>query len=314
MAAKQQIVLLTGSANPKLAERVAKILKMKIHCPVSRFSDGEVRVIIKENLCRKDVFLIQPTPPPVNDNLMELLLMIDAAKRASAGRITAVIPYFGYSRQDRSEQPGAPVSAAVVATMIKNAGADHILTIDIHSEQQRGAFGGPWDNLYGSSRLLPAITALKTKKLVIASPDKGGSERAIAFGTHLKADVAFAYKQRDISRSNHSEAMGLVGEVAGKDVVLVDDMIDTGGTMVHAAELMMEKGARSVRIATTHGLFSGSALEKLSDSPVKQVFVTDTILPKAEVVTHPKIRIISVAELLARAIGRINRGEPINED
>lgn len=312
MTTKQQIVLLTGSANPKLAERVGEILRMKVYNPVSRFSDGEVRIIIKENLCRKDIFLIQPTPPPVNDNLMELLLMIDAAKRASAGRITVVIPYFGYSRQDRSEQTGAPVSAAAVAAMIKNAGADHLLTVDIHSEQQKGAFGGPWDNLYGSGRLLPAITALKTKNLVIASPDKGGSERAIAYGTYLKTDVAFAYKQRDISRSNRSEAMGLVGEVAGKDVVLVDDMIDTGGTMVHAAELMMEKGARSVRLAATHGLFSGPALEKLSGSPVKEVFVTDTILPRTEVSAHPKIKIISIADHLAKAIRRIHKGEPVN--
>lgn len=312
MPAKLPIIILTGSANPKLAEKVGKILKLKVHHPVTRFSDGEIRVIIQENLRRKDVFLIQPTSPPVNDHLMELILMIDAAKRASAGRITAVVPYFGYSRQDRPEQAGAPVSAAAVAALLKTAGADHLLTVDIHSEQQRGSFGGPWDNLYASSHLLPTITALKTNKLVIASPDKGGSERAIAYGTRLEADVAFAYKQRDISRSNHSEAMGLVGEVGGKDVILVDDMLDTGGTMVHAAELMMERGARSVRLAVTHGLFSGSALDKLTQSPIKEVFVTDTVMQRPETIFHPKIRVISISDLLAKAIKRIQQGEPLS--
>ncbi len=308
-------ILLSGRSNTKLAEKIAKILKVTVDEPISSFSDGEIRVRITQNLRRRIVFVIQPTSPPVNDNIMELIFMIDAAKRASAREIIAVLPYYGYSRQDRKEMSRVPISASAVASMIDHAGADRILTVDIHSEQQEGSIQKPWDNLYGSYSLLPAIKARKLSQLVIAAPDKGGMLRATGYARLLHAKgVAIVYKERDIAVNNVSEALDMIGDVKGKDVLLVDDMIDTAGTIVNAANYLKKSGARSVRAATTHGLFSGRAMEKINASAIEEIFITDTIALPEKIVKNPKITVVTVAPLLAEAIKRIRTGESISKD
>ncbi len=308
------ITLLTGSSNPKLAISVAKILKKEVLSPIDKFADGEIRVAIPKNLRRNDVFIIQPTSPNVNDSIMELLLMIDASRRASANEITAVIPYFSYSRQDRKDRPRVPVSSSMLVNIIRAAGANRIVTIDIHSEQQQGFFLGPWDNLYASYVLVPALRTRKLKNLVIASPDKGGMTKATAYARFLKAEsIAIVYKERDLSLANKSEALTMIGYVKGKNVLIVDDMIDTAGTLVNAAKLLFERGAKSVRAVATHGIFSEPALERIKDSGIEEIIVTDTILEKEEAIKNPRIKIVSVAPLLAEAIRRIQSGESINE-
>jgi ribose-phosphate pyrophosphokinase len=260
------------------------------------------------------VFIIQPTATPVNDNIMELIFMIDAAKRASAREVIAVIPHFGYSRQDRKEMARVPISAAVVASIIEHAGADHILTVDIHAEQSAGFIQKPWDNVYASYSLLPAIQSLHLKKIVVASPDKGGMLRATGYARLLNADgLAIVYKERDVMVNNKSETVEMIGDVAGRDVLLVDDMIDTAGTIVNAANFLKEKGANSVRAACTHGLFSGAALQKISDSVIEEVIVTDTTAHRDEVLKNPKIKVVTVAPLLAESIRRIRTGESISD-
>ncbi len=309
-----QLVLLAGTSNPKLAEEVGKLLQIEVCNPISKFADGEIRVRVKKNMRRNDVFIIHPTSPSVNDHLMELLLMIDAAKRASASEITAVIPYFGYARQDRKEQPRVPISSSLIVKMIETAGVHRIVTVDIHSEQQQGFFFGPWDNLYGSYSLIPAIESKGIKDLVVASPDKNGVSRAVAFAKRLSADgVAIVFKERDIEVSNESEALGIIGDVKGKNVLIVDDMIDTAGTLINAAELITEKGAKSVRAASTHGLFSGDAIKKINNSPLEEIFITDTIAVRPEIINNPKFTVASVAELLAEGIRCIRSGESISE-
>lgn len=308
-------VLVTGRANPQLAKSIAYILKKDLYEPVTVFSDGEIRIKIPPNLRRRHVFIIQSTNPPVNDHLMELIFMIDAAKRSSAREITVVLPYFGYSRQDRKEMPHVPISASVVAGMIMNAGADRVVTVDIHSEQQQGFIKGPWDNLYASYSLVPAILKKHMKDIVVASPDKGGMTRALGYARRLNATgVAVVYKERDVDVSNKSEALEMIGKVGGKDVLIVDDMIDTAGTIVNAANFIKHKGAKSIRAITTHGLFSGGALEKLNKSAIDEIIITDTIAQPEEVKKNKKITIVSVAPLLAEAIRRIETGESISKD
>ncbi len=308
-------VLLSGTANPVLARAIGKILRTPVDEPVSLFSDGEIRVRIGQNLRRRYVFIIQPTSIPVNDHLMELVFMIDAAKRASAKEIIVVIPYFGYSRQDRKEMSRVPISASAVASMIDHAGADRIITTDIHAEQSEGFIQKPWDNVYGSYSLLPAIKAKRLSNLVVASPDKGGMIRATAYAKLLNATgVAIVYKERDVTLNNVSEAMAMIGDVKGKDVLLVDDMIDTAGTIVHAANFIKKRGAKSVRAAATHGLFSGNAMEKIAQSAIEEVFVTDTIALPEAIRKNPKITLVSVAPLLAEVIRRVRTGESISKD
>ncbi len=310
----EDFIILTGSANPELAESVGKILHTEVTCPISVFSDGEIRIRIKPNLRRRNIFLIQPTSAPVNNHIMELVFMADAAKRASASEVTAVIPYFGYARQDRKEMSRVPISSAAVSSLLVNAGIDRILTVDIHSEQMEGSIKQPWDNLYGSYSLLPVLKKRKLKNLVIASPDKGGVLRATGYAKLLQAEgIAIAYKQRDIMVNNVSDTLEMIGEVKDRDVLLVDDMIDTAGTIVHAANYIKQKGARSVRVAATHGLFSGDALKKIADSAIEEMVVTDTIKPREEVLKNKKITIVSVAPLLAEAMRRINTGESISK-
>lgn len=307
-------ILLSGRAHPELAKDIAKHLKLELHEPISVFADGEIRVRIAPNMRRRHVFIIQPTAPRVNDSIMELLFMIDAAKRSSAEEISVIVPYFGYSRQDRKEMPRVPISSSVVANMITASGASRILTLDIHSEQQQGFISLPWDNLYGSYSLLPVLKKMKFKDLVVASPDKGGMLRATGYARLLGAqEVALVYKERDIAVNNQSKALAMIGNVKGKDVLLVDDMIDSGGTIVHSADFLKRQGAKKVCVAITHGLFSADALEKITQSAIEEVFTTDTIAPREAVLKNKKIRIVSVAPLLAKAIEGITTGESIHD-
>lgn len=311
---KGDFILLTGRSNPDLAESIGKILDVEVTCPISIFSDGEIRVRIKPNLRRRKIFIIQSTSIPVNDHIMELALMADAAKRASASEVTAVIPYFGYARQDRKEMSRVPISAAAVASLLVNAGIDRILTLDIHSEQLEGSIKHPWDNLYGSYSILPTLKERKMEHVVVASPDKGGFLRAAGYAKLLQAEgMAIAYKDRDLSVNNVSETVNIIGEVKDKDVLLVDDMIDTAGTIVNAANFIKSRGARSVRVAATHGLFSGEALKKITESSIDEMIITDSIKPREEVLANKKISIVTVAPLIAEAIRRIRTGESISK-
>lgn len=308
------LILITGSSNPPLAQKVAKQLKTKVHNVITKFGDGEIKVVIPVLLRKKHVFIIQSTSSPTNDNLMELLLMIDAAKRGDAQEVTAIIPYFGYSRQDRKDRPRAPVSSALIGRLLESLKVNRILTIDIHSEQQQGFFYGPWDNLYGSFVLIPKIKSLKIKNLVVASPDKGGVARAVAYADRLDAQgLAIVYKERDVNRINHSEALDMIGDVRGKNVLIVDDMIDSGGTIINAAKLILQRGARNIYVAATHGIFSGQATQRLSDSEIKQILITDTIAQDGKISQNSKCRVVSISKLLAEAIRRIYTGKSLSE-
>ena len=305
-------VILTGTSNLDLARKVGNLLNKKVHETVSHFADGEIRVIIPENIRRKKVFILQSTCPPVDSNLTELLLMVDAARRASASEITTVIPYFGYSRQDRKEQPRVPVSAALVADLIEHSGASRIVTVDIHSQSQQGFVKIPWDDLYASYSLIPVLKSQfqDNKNLVIASPDKGGVLRATAYAELLNANgVAIVYKERDIKQKNISASLDLIGDVNNKDVLLVDDMIDTAGTLTGAVELLNKRGAKSISAAVTHGLFSPPGIERIKKSVLKEIFITDTIPQKSD----RKIQVVSIAKLLAEAIKCISSGESISK-
>lgn len=311
----EDFIILTGTSNPPLAHQIGKLLQTEVYEPITVFLDGEIRVKIPHNMRRRHVYIIQPTSFPVNDHIMELLLMIDAAKRGSASEIIAVIPYFGYSRQDRKEIARVPISASLIASAIEHAGANRILTVDIHSEQQEGFVNIPWDNVYGSYSLVPVLKKKNLLNLIVASPDKGGMKRATGYTKLLGAKgLALVYKERDIDISNVSEALGVMGDVKDRDILLVDDMIDTGGTLINAAEYLKKNGAKSIIAAVTHGLFSGQALESISNSIIEEIIVTDTIMQKNEVVQSEKVRIVSVAKLLAEVISRTEIGESISRD
>ncbi len=311
----EDFVLLTGTSNPPLAKEIGTLLKTEVFEPISIFSDGEIRVKIPHNMRRRHVYIIQPTSGPVNNHIMELLLMIDAAKRGSASEVIAILPYFGYSRQDRKEVARVPISASLIASAIEHAGADRILTVDIHSEQQEGFVRIPWDNLYGSYSLIPVLKEKNLSNLIVASPDKGGMKRATGYARLLGASgLALVYKERDIDITNASEALGMMGDVRDKDVLLVDDMIDTGGTLINAAGYLKKNGARNIIAAVTHGLFSGSALEKISNSIIEEFFVTDTIMQRVDVVKNKKVTIVPIAQLIAEAISRTETGESISHD
>ena len=315
MAKDNGFVLLTGTANLKLAQDVAKILGKNVDETVSVFADGEKRIVIPENLRQRAVFIIQPTCPPVDASIMELLLIIDAAKRSSASEVSAFIPYFGYSRQDRKDRPRVPISASLIARLVEFAGADRILTIDIHSEQEPGFVEIPWDNLYASYSLLPQLKKhFKPQNLVVASPDKGGVPKATFYAELLDAQgFAIVFKQRDVNKNNISEALDMMGNVSGKDVLLVDDMIDTAGTICNAANLIKKRGAKSVSAVATHGLFSDPALERITKSALDKIFVTDTIPLKKEMLNSHKVTVVSVAKLLAEAIKCIYNGDSMSE-
>ncbi len=303
--------LFTGNANPALAQEICAYLGIRLgEATVSSFSDGEVRVKIEENVRGADVFVVQSCCAPVNDSIMELLIMIDALKRSSASRITAVIPYFGYARQDRKDQPRVPISAKLVADLITTAGADRVLTMDLHAGQIQGFFNIPVDHLYATPVLLEYINKRGVADLVVVSPDAGGVERARAFAKRLQANLAIIDKRRE--GPNQTQIMNIIGDVEGKSALLLDDMIDTAGTIVQGAQACAEKGAREVWAACTHPVLSGPALDRLQQSCLREVVVTNTIPLKEKERLCPKLHLLSVAPLLGEAITRIHEEESVS--
>jgi ribose-phosphate pyrophosphokinase len=309
----QSITLLAGNANPGLAHDIARHLMLPIgRASVGRFSDGEVNVELMENVRGRDVFLLQSTCPPVNENLMELLVMADACRRASAGSITAVVPYFGYSRQDRRPRATrAAITAKLVADMICGAGVQRVLTLDLHAEQIQGFFGIPVDNVFGSPVLLGDVWRKAYPKVVVVSPDVGGVVRARAFAKRLDdAELAIIDKRRP--RPNESKVMNIIGEVSGRSCVLIDDMVDTAGTLCLAAQALKDEGAELVVAYITHAVLSGNAVERIASSSLDELVVTDTI-PLSEAARQcARIRQLSVAALLAETIRRIRDEESVS--
>ncbi|MCX7770547.1 MAG: ribose-phosphate pyrophosphokinase [Proteobacteria bacterium] len=300
-------MLIAGTSNTELAEKIAQYLGIKLTpAKVKRFSDGEVMVEIDENVRSKDVFVIQSTCPPVNDNLMELLIIIDALKRASARTIAAVIPYYGYARQDRKVAPRAPISAKLVADLITVAGAHRVLTVDLHAGQIQGFFNIPVDNLYASPTLLEHLKMLQEENLVIVSPDAGGVERAREYAKRLNATLAIIDKRRE--KPNQSEVMHIIGNVEDKVAILVDDMIDTAGTLCNSAEALKQNGAKKIYACATHAVFSGPAIDRIVNSPIDTVIVTDTIPLSERAKQSGKITVVSISNLIGEAIRRITSG------
>jgi ribose-phosphate pyrophosphokinase len=299
------IKLFTGNAHRELAKDVANYLSISVgDATVTKFSDDEIMVRINENVRGTDVFVLQPTCMPVNHNIMELLLIVDALKRASARRITAVIPYYGYARQDRKVQPRVPISAKLVADLITAAGTSRVLTVDLHAAQIQGFFNIPVDNLYAAPVLLDYVRSNYTlEELVIVSPDAGGVERARDFAKRLQCSIAIIDKRRE--SINVSEVMNVIGEVEKKDTLILDDMIDTGGTTTQAAGALKEKGARRVVAACTHAVLSGSAVGKVNTSVIEELIVTDTIPFDSKKEQCKKLTVLSIASLLGEAIKRI---------
>ena len=304
-------VLFTGNANPALAQEMAAHLGVELgQAEVGRFSDGEVTVEIQQNVRARDVFVVQPTCSPTNENLMELFIMVDALKRASARRITAVIPYYGYARMDRRPRSmRVPISAKVVANMLESVGVERMLTMDLHADQIQGFFDIPVDNIYASPVLLSDLKSKAYADLVVISPDVGGVVRARALAKQLGCDLAIIDKRRPTA--NVSEVMHVIGEIEGRNCVIMDDMIDTAGTLVKAAEVLKERGARSVYAYCTHPVFSGPAIERISASQIDEVVITNTIPLNAAARACPKIRQLSVAFLFAESIRRISDGESV---
>lgn len=303
--------IFSGNSNVLLAEEIAEYIGIPLgKIDVKRFSDSETWVEVKDNVRGADVFLVQPTSRPANENLMELLIMIDAMKRSSADRITAVIPYYGYARQERKVQPRTPISAKLVADLLTAAGANRVLSVDLHAGQIQGFFNIPFDHLYAKPVFLEYLKANLSGDLVVVSPDAGGAERARAYGKGLKAPLAMIDKRR--SAPNVSEVMHVIGEVEGKTAVIIDDMIDTAGTMVKAADALMEEGAKGVYACCSHPVLSGSAVERLENSVIKEVVVTNTIELSDEALKCKKIKSLSIAKLLGEAIKRINNADSVS--
>lgn len=312
METKEDYVVLTGNSNASLAEKVGAILVKDIVNPTRKFKDGEVKIKDMPNVRDKTVYIMQSTSPPVNDSLMEMMFMIDAARRASAKRVVCVIPYFGYARQDRKVHPREPISSSVVANMLVNAGADHILTIDIHSTQIQGSIQKPWDNIHASKTFIPELKKRDLSNTVVVTPDKGGFQRATAYASLLGIkDIAAVFKQRD--EEGKASSFGMTGDVRGKDVLIVDDMFDSGGTLMSAAAFLIENGARKVTAVITHGLFSGDALKDLTNSPIDEVIISDTVQPSEAVANHSKVKIVTIAPLLAVAIQKLQDGGSLSE-
>jgi ribose-phosphate pyrophosphokinase len=302
--------IFTGNSNVELVQKISKKLKTSIgRSVVKSFSDGEINVEIDESVRGMDVFVIQSVCDPVNNNLMELLILTDALKRASAERITAVLPYYGYARQDRKVSPRAPISAKLVADLITTAGASRILTVDLHAGQIQGFFNIPVDHLFAAPVLLDYLKQLKND-IVIVSPDAGGVERARAYAKRLDSSLAIIDKRRE--SPNVSQVMNIIGDVSGLSAVLVDDMVDTGGTLARAAFALVEKGAKQVYACCTHPVLSGRAVEVILESPIEEMIVTDTIPLKKEAKACPKIKVLSISNLLADAIRRIYENESVS--
>ena len=308
---KYGMKLFTGNANPKLAHAVAGYLDIEMGaCEVATFSDGECNIEIGENVRGMDVFAFQPTSAPANTHLMELLIMIDALKRSSARRITAVVPYYGYARQDRKVKPRVPITAKLIADLVTSAGADRLLCMDLHAGQIQGFFNIPVDNLFSTRLLLTAIEERVPGEVVIISPDAGGVERARAYAKRLEVGLAIIDKRREAA--NVSEVMHVIGDVKGKTCVIVDDIVDTAGTLCSAARSLSDAGAAGVYAAITHPVLSGPAIKRISESALSELIVTDTIPLRAEAAECEKIHVVSVAEQLGEAIRRINNEESVS--
>lgn len=304
---ESQVRLFSGIASEDLAKKIAASYGQALgKVEHYRFSDGELQASYEESIRGQSVYIIQSTMPPA-DNLMEMLLLIDAAKRASARHIVAVLPYFGYARQDRKDKPRVAIGAKLVADMLAVAGATRVMTMDLHADQIQGFFNVPVDHLYGSTVFLPYINSLNLSNLTIAAPDMGGSKRANSYAKHLKAEMVICYKQR--AKANVVESMTAIGEIEGRNIVLVDDLVDTGGTLCKAAEMMMDRGALSVRAVCTHPVLSGKAYENIEKSQLIELIVTDSIPLKQD---SSKIRVLSVADLFAKVINSVQNYESIS--
>lgn len=304
--------IVSGTNNPILSKEISKHLKTKlVNSNIRRFADSEVYIEINENMRGSEVFVIQGTSYPANDNIMELLVCIDALRRASAKNITAVLPYFGYARQDRKVTPRSPISAKLVANLITNAGANRVLTLDLHANQIQGFFDIPVDNLFAAPIFVKDIKKnIKSKNLVCVAPDVGGVERARAIGKRLNADLAIIDKRR--SGPGKSEVMNVIGQVKGKSCVIIDDLVDSGGTICNAADALVKKGAKDVYAYVVHGVFSGNAVERIQKSKIKQFVVTNSI-DNSEKTKRSKIKTISVAPLLGEAMNRISESKSVSK-
>jgi ribose-phosphate pyrophosphokinase len=310
-----EMLVFTGSSNPVFAQGLCDVLKQPIaDCMVGRFSDGEVRIEVNANVRGRDVFLVQSTSAPANDNLMELLIMAEAVRRASAGRVTAVIPYFGYARQDRKIQPRAPITAKLVASLVQTAGIDRVLTMDLHAGQIQGFFDVPVDNLYAQpilyAYLRDKLVTADPTKTVIVSPDAGGVERARSYAKRLHTGLAIIDKRR--SGPNEAEVMHIVGDVKDKVAIIIDDMVDTAGTLTKGGEAVRRAGASKIYAMATHAVLSGGAVQKIHDSSFDHLIVTDTIPLSAQAKAEPKIQVLTVAGLFANAIQAVHRNDSIS--
>jgi len=308
----KKVCLFSGNANPELARDIAAYLETPLgKIKVQRFSDGETFIEINENVRGVDAFIIQPTSSPVNDHVMELLILADTLRRASAATITAVIPYYGYGRQDRKVAPRTPISAKLVADLIESSGVDRVVSIDLHAGQIQGFFNIPFDHLYGMPVMLEDYLKKQfDSSAVVVSPDAGGVERARAYSKRLNASLAIIDKRRE--RANVSEVMNLLGDVKGKQCIIVDDMIDTAGTLTGAAKALMDYGATRVVACATHGVLSGPAIQRIMESPIDEVIVSDTIPLSPAAKTCPKIKQVSMARLLGEAIKRIHSSDSVS--
>jgi ribose-phosphate pyrophosphokinase len=305
--------ILSGTSNPRLSKEISKKLKLKlINTNIKRFADGEIYIEINENIRGNSVFVIQSTSTPANDNLMELLLCIDALRRSSAKNITAVIPYFGYARQDRKVAPRTSISAKVVSNLITNAGASRIVTVDLHAGQIQGFFDIPVDNLFTTPMFARYIKKkFKTKNLVCVSPDVGGVQRTRGLATKIKADLAIIDKRRP--EPGKSQVMHIIGDVKGKNCIIVDDIIDSGGTIINAVDALKKAGAIDVYVFITHAVLSGDAAEKIKKSKIKKLIITDTIDNSLKIKNNSKIEVISISPLMAEAISRISNSTSVSD-
>jgi ribose-phosphate pyrophosphokinase len=299
---RRELRIFTGNAHRALGQAIAQFLGVPLgRAHLSRFSDGEVWFQIQDNVRGADVFVVQPTGPPVNENLMELLVMLDAFKRSSASRITAVVPYYGYARQDRKDKPRVPISAKLVSDLLSAAGTDRVLTMDLHASQIQGFFDIPVDHLFAAPVIMDYVSKLQLPNLTVVSPDAGGVERARAYAKRLEATLAIVDKRRDVP--NVAEVHHVVGDVEGRTALIVDDIVDTGGTLAKVAQAIKDAGAREVLASCTHGVLSGHALEKIEASPLSKLIVTDSIPQDQK--RSPKIVVLTIAELMGKAIHNI---------
>jgi ribose-phosphate pyrophosphokinase len=310
-ALSRQLKVFSGRAHESLVNEICELLGAAPGTvTLYSFSDGENYVQIDENVRGADVFVIQPTAPPVNDNLMELLIMLDAFKRSSASRITAVLPYYGYARQDRKDKPRVPITAKLVADLISKAGADRVLTIDLHASQIQGFFNIPVDHLFAAPVIVQHLQTLNLPDLTIVSPDAGGVERARAYAKHLQASLAIIDKRR--TGKNQTEVMNIIGEVEGRNVLVVDDIIDTAGTLIHTVEALLTHGAKSISASCTHGVLSGQAVPRINASQLQQVITTNSMPMADKEAECPKLKTLSIAGLLADAIKSIHNEESVS--